>query len=411
MDICGQGWDWQNGKRHPGQIIYGQNTGRTWQEMLCWGRSIKGQLKNQSLITPEDYEESISLTLRTKSSKKPLGMQEENWKHQWHQPCLARLARKGTMGRPVAKLMISNLNFRVSWKPVSPQECVWKNLFQITTRTIMQEEVTIHYNITVWYTNLFLCLKQWRYPQQKQQWMKNGRNLKRFRRGTWLKSETNQRWSMKQGRRAQKFILPHWWTYVIWRMPNWRQSTEKTKVESYSEPTLWKMILDLMQYSPNEDHQHHKWLPPKSWISYPDCQGAQDKQLIHYLLNPSQNGRCSKIVENSQIGNSRHLDRSTTTQVAQIMVQYGRPSRSSWTKSVRSSFGRTIVRKAIWENPIETWMGENSKLGMSLRSSWKGIILICVCGWHQNWLERNKILIRCGKYWTKKLIWETQHLS
>ena len=28
-----------------------------------------------------------------------------------------------------------------------------------------------------------------------------------------------------------------------------------------------------------------------------------------------------------------------------------------------------------------------------------------------NWLERNKILIRCGNYSMKKLIWENQHLS
>ena len=34
------------------------------------------------------------------------------------------------MGRPVARLMISSLNLRVSWKPVNPQECVWKNLYQ-----------------------------------------------------------------------------------------------------------------------------------------------------------------------------------------------------------------------------------------------------------------------------------------
>ena len=36
-----------------------------------------------------------------------------------------------------------------------------------------------------------------------------------------------------------------------------------------------------------------------------------------------------KIIENSKIGVSRHLDSSTTTQMAKIMVQYGRPSRSS----------------------------------------------------------------------------------
>ena len=49
---------------------------------------------------------------------------------------------------------------------------------------------------------------------------------------------------------------------------------------------------------------------------------------------------------------SRFLDTSTTTQMAKIMVQYWRPSCSSWAKSVWSSFGRTVMGKAIWENPI-----------------------------------------------------------
>ena len=98
------------------------------------------QLKNQSSIMLEDYEEAISLTLRTRSSRKPLRMQEENWKHQWLQPCLARHARKASMERPVARLMFSSLNLRVSWKPVNPQECVWKNLYQNIVRTILQEK-------------------------------------------------------------------------------------------------------------------------------------------------------------------------------------------------------------------------------------------------------------------------------
>ena len=70
------------------------------------------------------------------------------------------------------------------------------------------------------------------------------------------------------------------------------------------------------------------------------------------------------------------------------MVQYGRTSCSSWAKSERATFGRTVMGKAIWENPIETWLGENSKLGTSLCASWKRIILICVYGWHQiDWKE------------------------
>ena len=45
---------------------------------------------------------------------------------------------------------------------------------------------------------------------------------------------------------------------------------------------------------------------------------------------------------------SRHMDSSTTTQMAKTMVQYGRPSRSSWTKSVQSFFGRLL-----WERQFE----------------------------------------------------------
>ena len=64
-----------------------------------------------------------------------------------------------------------------------------------------------------------------KFRQQKQQWTRNGKNWRKFRRGTWQKSKVRKRWSMKQGRRALQFILHHWWTYVIWKMLNWRQNT------------------------------------------------------------------------------------------------------------------------------------------------------------------------------------------
>ena len=170
---------------------------------------------------PEDYEEFIPLTSRTRNSE--------------------------------------------TWKPVNPQDCEGKNLYLITMRTISQEKGTIHCNIFLWYTNLFLCLKPWRFPTQKQQWIRNEwENWRKLRRGTWQKLEANQRWSMKQGRRANKFILPLWWTSVIWRMPNWRPSTIIRKLELYSEAILWNMILDLMQYSLNKDHQHLKWQQQES---------------------------------------------------------------------------------------------------------------------------------------------------
>ena len=59
----------------------------------------------------------------------------------------------------------------------------------------------------------------------------------------------------------------------------------------------------------------------------PGCDGQAAGAVFAY--HPGQKGRCSKIIENSQIGMCRHLVSSTTTQMAKIMVQYGRPSRSS----------------------------------------------------------------------------------
>ena len=48
-----------------------------------------------------------------------------------------------------------------------------------------------------------------KFQQQKQQRTRNGKNWRKFRRGTWPKSKVRKRWLMKQGRRALQFILHH----------------------------------------------------------------------------------------------------------------------------------------------------------------------------------------------------------
>ena len=59
-------------------------------------------------------------------------------------------------------------------------------------------------------------------------------------------------------------------------------------------------------------------------------QGGSHASSSHEAsLEPNQMEDAHKPPKNSQIGMSRHLDSSTTTQMADIMVQYGRPSRSS----------------------------------------------------------------------------------
>ena len=75
------------------------------------------------------------IDLEDKEFKETIKNARKKLEHQWLPECLARHAGKASMVRPVARLMISSLSLHVSWKPVNPQECVWKNLYQNIMRT------------------------------------------------------------------------------------------------------------------------------------------------------------------------------------------------------------------------------------------------------------------------------------
>ena len=188
-------------------------------------------MKSTIWRTHENCDGSISLTLRTRNSKKPLRMHVIIWKHQLLLLCLAKIWRR-IVG--VVHPTKTKQNLRVFWKLVNLQDCVWEYHCRIIMKTILQEEETILYSITIWFTKLLRCLKLWKFLQQRQQWTWNGKNWRKFRRGTWRKSEVRKKWSMKQGCRAPQFISP----YVIWKMLNWRQSTRNTKVELFSAVIL-----------------------------------------------------------------------------------------------------------------------------------------------------------------------------
>ena len=50
-------------------------------------------------------------------------------------------------------------NLRAFWKLMNLQEYVWEIRCRIIMKTILQENVIIHYNNITWFTSLFLCLK------------------------------------------------------------------------------------------------------------------------------------------------------------------------------------------------------------------------------------------------------------
>ena len=47
------------------------------------------------------------------------------------------------------------------------RECVWEIRFRIIIKTILKEKEKIHYSTTIWFTNLFLCLKLPKIPAAK----------------------------------------------------------------------------------------------------------------------------------------------------------------------------------------------------------------------------------------------------
>ena len=59
----------------------------------------------------------------------------------------------------------------------------------------------------------------------------------------------------------------------------------------------------------------------------PGCAGQAADAVSAYTQVKMEDAH--KFMENSKIGMSRHSDSSTTTQMAKVMVKYGRPRRSS----------------------------------------------------------------------------------
>ena len=175
--------------------------------------------------------------------------------------------------------------------------------------------------------------------------------------------------------------------------------------------TLWRMIL-VMQHSQNKDHQHHKWQPQKSWILFQDYQDVQDKQQTQYPLTPRSKWKMLHRYWKFQSQNVQMF--------GYVYQNTNGPSHGPVWKIQSILLGEICtchpLAGLLWERQFEKVLLEhgwekNSKLGMSLCTSWKRIILIRVCGWHKNWLERSKISIRCGKYSIKKSNCENQHHS
>ena len=288
-------------------------------------------------------------------------------------------------------------NLRAFWKLMNLRDCVWAIRCRIIIKTILHEKETIHYSITIWCTNLFPCVKPWKFPQQRQQWTRNGKNWRKFRRGTWRKSEVRKKWSMKQGRRALQFILHHQWTYVIWKC--WIGGKAAKRQRSRCTPRWyckrrfwflcsihWTRIISIS----NDSSKSHGIIS-----RLPGCDGQAADAVSAY--------------NQVKMEDAHKLLKIPKSECPDIWI---RPPRHKWPKLwssmedpvvplERNLYGHPLAG-LLWERQIEKILLERGwekipNLGMSLCTSWKKDYSY-LCMWMTwNWLERNKILIRCGK--------------
>ena len=165
-------------------------------------------------------------------------MVARNWKRRWLLLCLARQASNVSMERPVAKPMNSNQNLRVSWKPVNPQDCVWKDLYRIIMKTILQERETIHCNITIWFTKFIPMPQAMKIPAAKAAVDKEWEKLEKI--PAWNLTKVRSKAEVIDEART-KGIKVHFASLMdICHLKNaeLETNTKNTKVELYSEATL-----------------------------------------------------------------------------------------------------------------------------------------------------------------------------
>ena len=165
-----------------------------------------------------------------------------------------------------------------------------------------------------------------------------------------------------------------------------------------------------MQYSLNKDLQHLKWQQPRSWISSPDCRVA--------IVAADAVSADTQV----KMEDAHKLLKIPKSECPDIWI---RLPRHKWPKSWSSMEDPVVPHKRnlcghplaglLWERQFEKIL---LKHGREKIPNWeclfvhreKGLFLSVYVD-DINWLERNRILIRCGKYSIKKLIRENQHLS
>ena len=194
---------------------------------------------------------------------------------------------------------------------------------------------------------------------------------------------------MKQEKKVEKYTSHHWWTSLIWRMPNWIQSTKKIKGWVVLRGDIVKDDSGSCAAFTEQGSSASQMTAAKVMdvISrLPGCAGqAADAVSAYTQVKKEDAPKLLKIPESEcpdiWIRLPRHKWHKSRSNMADLVVPLE-----------RNLYGHSLAvllwEKAIWESSIGTRLGEGFQLGMLIRTPWKRVILIWEWGWHQiGWKE------------------------
>ena len=110
-----------------------------------------------------------------------------------------------------------------------------------------------------------------------------------------------------------------------------------------------------MQYSTKKGHQHHKWQQQMSWRSYPDCQGAEDKQPQYLLV---------------EIENAPELLKIPKSECPDIWI---RLRRHKWPKSWSSMEVLVLLERNLYGHPLAGLLWKRQFGKILLKYGWEKV--------------------------------------
>ena len=186
-DTHGLGGVSRGTKRPQDPTMYGQICGSMCLMQRNGKRSKSGRSRNQNSIMPDDYVVSSSLNQMMKNLNTPWKTLAESLKFRCQQQCLVKHPtnemRKRSEGVPQ----------RYHEDHISA-----KGINSLSRYNLVHKFVVM--------------------PQASKKPDAKAAAVEKYRHGSWRKSETKKKLSMKQGIKAEKFILRHWWISVIWKI-------------------------------------------------------------------------------------------------------------------------------------------------------------------------------------------------